>query len=177
MSSLFDDLSKPSERPQGFNSETTTDLQSADDKTLRLASPPLSEPELQALVRYQEAFLAHAEQPGAGPEALAEAHQRGLEAAGLKDVKAVEQGSVLLRTFCGRRWTVQRLKTRLAELEAQADPKSAERAAKAREELERLEDLEPLMRRWGTETVALLCLHEERLLALHGRLTRVLGQR
>jgi hypothetical protein len=166
MSSLFDDLSK-----------TTTDLQSADDKTLRLASPPLSEPELQALVRYQEDFLAHAEQPGAGPHALAEAHQLGLQAAGLKDVKAVEQGSVLLRTFCGRRWTVQRLKTRLVELEAGGDSQSAERAAKVREELERLEDLDPLMRRWGAETVALLYHHEERLLALHVRLSRVLGQR
>jgi hypothetical protein len=153
----------------------TTDLEAADARTLRLAAHPLTEDDLAALVRYQEAFLAHAEQPAVGHAALAAAHPIGLEASGLADTRMVEIGLALLRAFCGRRWTLQRLESRLAELERLADPASAEKAAKAREELARLRDLEPLARRYGQQNLDLLLRHEARLLALHTRMQKVLN--
>lgn len=156
--SMFDDLE--AERPAQF--------ESADARTLRLAAHPLTPEELEALVRYQEAFLAHAEQPSLGHEALSTAHQRGLEASGMKDLRVVEQGLSLLRAYCGQRWTARRIASRLVELEG-------EKASKARDELRRLEDLEPLARRYGQEATELLRQHEDRLLALHTRMQKVLS--
>jgi hypothetical protein len=150
-------------------------MEAADVRTLRLSSAPLSADTLAALIRYQEAFLAHAEQPSVGHESLAVAHQRGLEASGT-DVKTVEKGNALLRSYCGHRWTARRLRTRLAELERQPDAPSAEKARRAREEMDRVEDLEPLARRYGQETIDLLNQHEERLVELHARLQKVLNR-
>ncbi|OJH41827.1 hypothetical protein [Cystobacter ferrugineus] len=161
--SMFDDLDAT---PSGA-------MEAIDSRTLRLSAHPLTEEELQGLIRYQEAFLARVEGPSGGPEAVADAHQAGLEASGL-DVKRVELGTVLLRAYCGQRWTARRLRTRLVELEAQADAASAEKAAKARTELRRIEDLEPLARRHGQESLELLAPHEEHLVALHARMQRAL---
>jgi hypothetical protein len=165
-SSLFDDLeSQPA----------SVGMEAADAKTLRLSAPEFSETTLEALIRYQEAFLAHAEQPSVSPDSLGTAHQLGLQASGL-DVKTVEKGNALLRAYSGKRWTARRLKTRLAELEQQADATSAEKARRAREEMYRIEDLEPLARRYRQETIDLLNQHEERLVELHVRMQKVLNR-
>ncbi|MGZ3459421.1 MAG: hypothetical protein ACXU86_13070 [Archangium sp.] len=161
--SMFDDL-------EGSQSGA---MEAADSRTLRLSAHPLTEAELQALLRYQEAFLAHLERPTLEKDALAAAHQLGVQASGL-DVKVVEPGNSLLRAYGGQRWTARRLRTRLAELETQAEPASAEKARRAREELDRVEDLEPLARRYGQETIDLLNQHEERLLDLHTRMQKAL---
>ncbi len=161
--SMFDDLDAT---PSGA-------MEAIDSRTLRLSAHPLTEEELQGLIRYQEAFLTRVEGPSGGPEAVADAHQAGLEASGL-DVKRVELGTVLLRAYCGQRWTARRLRTRMAELEQQADATSAEKASRARDELHRVDNLEPLARRYGQEAIDLLNQHEERLVGLHTRMQKAL---
>lgn len=150
----------------------TTDLSFADDKTLRLAMAPLSEEELANLRRFEEAYLAHAEHDH-GPEALARAHQEAMKVVGDMKPKRVEQGLALLRLFCGKRYTVHRLRAKVPVLEAAGDEKEEVRL-KVLEELERLErETDTLARRFGPETVALLRRHEAELLALHNRLTQM----
>jgi len=161
--SMFDDLDvSPSAR-----------MDSADSRTLRLAAHPLTEAELGGLLRYQEAFLAHLEGAPEGAGALVDAHQKGLEASGL-NVKVVELGTSFLRAYCGQRWTARTLRERLAELEKRADAASQERVDKARSELRRIEDLEPLARRYGQGSIDLLNGHEDRLVALHTRMQKAL---
>jgi hypothetical protein len=153
----------------------TTDLSAADDKTLRLAMAPLSEEELGGLKRFMQTWLTHAE-PASGQEALAKAHQEGLQATGGMKPGRVEQGLALLRLFCGKRWTAQRLRTKLQQLESAGPEKDALRE-KIHEELDRLErETEELGRRFGPETVLLLRRHEPELLALHTRMTQVLSR-
>ncbi len=161
--SLFDDL----------DASLSGAMDSADARTLRLSAPSLTPEGLEALMRYQEAFLAHVEGPSGGVESLAAAHGQGLSASGL-DEKAVGLGTALLRAYSGQRWTARRVRERLGQLEQQPDEASADKARRAREELRRLEDLEPLARRYGQEAVELLDAHEERLVALHARLQRAL---
>ena len=161
--SVFDDLDAS---PSGV-------MDSADARTLRLSAPLITPERLEGLVRYQEAFLAHLEGAASGAEAFTAAHERGLAASGL-DVKQVELGSSLVRAWCGQRWTARRLRERLGELERAGDEASAEKARKGREELRRVEDLEPLARRYGQEAVDLLGEHEERLVALHARMQKAL---
>ena len=161
-SSLFDDLdSSPSAR-----------MDSADSRTLRLSAHPLTEAELDGLVRYQEAFLGYLEHAPQGTgAALVPAHEAGLQASGLP-VKVVELGTALLRAYCGQRWTARTLRERLDALEAQPDAR--ERVDKGRGELRRLEDLEPLARRYGQGSIDLLNGREDRLVALHTRMQKAL---
>jgi hypothetical protein len=144
-----------------------------DSRTLRLASPPLDDAQLEALLRYQRAFLAHAEpRRPAGPLSaalLSEAHAAGLAASGL-DVKQVERGSALLRAFAGRRWTLQRVRTRYAELQGEQTSRAAEQRARVEEELARLESLQELEQRYGSELVSRLLAREAELVDLHTRL-------
>ncbi|HZH18135.1 MAG TPA: hypothetical protein VE057_27530 [Archangium sp.] len=162
--SMFDDLDVSQASAMG----------AADSRTLRFAAHALTEADLQGLIRYQEAFLAHVEQGQPGdPNALTTAHELGLKASGLA-VKVVELGNSMLRAYGGQRWTARRLRTRLAELEQQADATAAEKAGRARDELHRIEDLEPLARRYGQEAIDLLNQHEERLVDLHTRLQKAL---
>ena len=160
--SLFDDLASS---PSGG-------MDAADARTLRLSAPSLTREGLEALVRYQEAFLAHAEATG-GSEALVAAHEHGLKASGL-DVKRLELGTSLLRAYAGQRWTARRVRERLAELEKGTDATAGEKAARARTELHRLEDLEPLARRYGQPALDVLGEDEERLVALHARMQKAL---
>jgi hypothetical protein len=167
-SSFFDDLEASQSQSAG--------MEAADSRTLRLAAHPLTEAELQSLVRYQEAFLAHVEQPSAGKDAIVTAHQLGMQASGLKETKVVELGTAMLRAYSGQRWTARRLRTRLAELEQKGDAAAAEKVGKIRDELRRVEDLEPLARRYGQGTIDLLNQHEERLVDLHARMQKVLSR-
>ncbi len=162
--SMFDDLDVSQASAMG----------AADSRTLRFAAHALTEADLQGLIRYQEAFLAHVEQaPRGESQALTTAHELGLKASGLA-VKVVELGNSMLRAYCGQRWTARRLRTRLAELEQQADATAAEKAGRARDELHRIEDLEPLARRYGQEVIDLLNQHEDRLVDLHTRMQKAL---
>ncbi|PTL85865.1 hypothetical protein DAT35_04005 [Vitiosangium sp. GDMCC 1.1324] len=160
---MFDDLDVA---PSGL-------MEAADSRTLRLSAHPLTAAELEGLVRYQEAFLAHMEQASVAHDAFATAHRLGLEASGL-GVKVVELGNALLRAFCGQRWTARKLRSRVAELEKLTDDASVEKVSKARDELRRIEDLEPLARRYGQEAIDLLNQHEDRLVALHTRMQKAL---
>ncbi len=164
MSSFFDDTNEP----------VTDGVLAADDRTLRLASHPLTEEDLSALIRYQETFLATAE-PTPGPEALSRAHSEALQASGLGDARKVEQGNALLRSFCGQRWAVGKLKDKLKQLDP-GGAKADELRGRIREELARLERTDAFVRRYGQETITLLLKHEEQLLGLHTRMTRVLSR-
>jgi len=164
MPSFFDDT----------NGTAEPGMEAADDRTLRLASHLLTEQELAALIRYQETFLAIAE-ASPGHEVLARAHSEALKASGLSDFKHMEQGLALLRSFCGQRWGVSKLRDKLKQLEAQG-PEADELRARIRGVLARLERTEAFVRRYGEESVALLQKHEETLLGLHTRMTRVLSR-
>lgn len=164
MSSFFDDTNEAAE----------PGIQAADDKTLRLASHPLTKQELDALIRYQEAFLAVAE-PTPGHEVLAKAHAEAMRASGLNDAKYVERGLALLRSFCGQRWAVSKLKDKLKQLEPQG-PEADELRGRIRDELARLERTDAFVRRYGEEPIALLQKQEETLISLHTRMTRVLSR-
>ncbi|MBM7116350.1 hypothetical protein [Archangium primigenium] len=161
--SMFDDL----------DASHSAQMDTADSRTLRLAAHPLTEAELQGLLRYQEAFLAHVEAAGGEAAALVEAHDKGLAASGLA-VKVVELGTAMLRAYAGQRWTARTLRERLASLADRTDEASRERAGKIQGELRRIEDLEPLARRYGQASVDLLGAHEDRLVALHTRMQRTL---
>ncbi|MDY7231118.1 hypothetical protein [Hyalangium rubrum] len=164
MSSFFDDT----------HELVTTDMQAADDRTLRLAAVPLTEQELEGLIRYQETFLSIAEHtPGA--EALARAHTEALKASGLPDARRVEQGNAILRTFSGQRWGIHKLKDKLKQLESQG-PEADELRERIREELTRLERTDGFSRRYGEELLKLLQKHEEQLVKLHTRMTGVLSR-
>ncbi|MFB1482710.1 hypothetical protein [Corallococcus sp. RDP092CA] len=155
------------------NVETGLDLDAADDRTLRMASRPVDSALLDQLVRYQETFLAHVE-ADAAPEAMARASKAALEASGL-DVKAAEWGSAILRAFGGRRWTVQRLRSKLTELASRSGPEVDAVRKRVQDELVNQEqETDALGRRYGAETVALLREREAQLLGLHTRLTKVL---
>jgi hypothetical protein len=164
MPSFFDDT----------NDVAAPGMEAADDRTLRLASHPLTEQELAALIRYQESFLAVAE-PTPGPELLAKAHEEALKASGLSDSKHVEKGLALLRSFCGQRWAVRKLKDKLKQLESRG-PEADELRGRIRDELVRLERTDPFVRRYGEEPIALLQKHQETLVSLHTRMTRVLSR-
>lgn len=164
MSSFFDDT----------NEVAVPGMQAADDRTLRLAAHPLTEQELDALIRYQESFLAVAE-PTPGHEVLAKAHTEALKVSGLQDAKHVEQSLALLRSFCGQRWAVSKLKDKLKQLEPQG-AEVDELRGRIWGELARLERTEAFVRRYGEEPIALLQKHEEQLVMLHTRMTRVLSR-
>jgi hypothetical protein len=163
MPSFFDEPDAPAD----------VGMDAADDRTLRLASQPITEQGLAALIRYQEAFLAVAE-PTPSPDKLAQAHEEGIKASGLQP-KHVELGQALLRSFCGQRWGVSKLKDKLKQLEARG-PEADELRDRIRGELARLERTEAFVRRYGEEPIALLLKHEETLLGLHTRMTRVLSR-
>ncbi|NVJ22047.1 hypothetical protein HUW62_12540 [Myxococcus sp. AM011] len=168
--SLFDD--------HGYqdvpNRETGINLSAADDRTLRMAMPPVDGALLDALVRYQEAFLSHAGSDR-GAENLARAHALAQTASGL-EARALEQGIAMLRAFGGRRWTARRLDDKLRQLEAASDT-SEELRTRVRDELGKQErETVALGRRYGEASLALLREREASLLDLHTRMTGLLSQ-
>jgi len=167
--SLFDDHGFQDVR----NHESGTDFGAADDRTLRMAAPALDGAMLDALVRYQEAFLAHA---GTEREPLAVAHQKAQAASGL-DLKTVEQGTSMLRAFGGRRWTARKLQDKLEQLKTATGADAEELRQRIRGELLNQErETEALGRRYGEAALALLREREALLVDLHTRMTRLLSQ-
>ncbi|RKH18492.1 hypothetical protein D7Y13_40250 [Corallococcus praedator] len=167
--SLFDDyVDVP-------NVETGPDFDAADDRTLRMASQPVDKALLDSLIRYQETFLSHVESDAA-PEAMARAQTAALTDSGLT-LKTVEWGLSVLRAFGGRRWTAQRLQSKLTELEATSGAEVDALRQRIQTELKKQErHTEALGRRYGPDTVVLLREHEPVLVALHTRLTKVLSR-
>ncbi|MFY2557372.1 hypothetical protein ACN469_07095 [Corallococcus terminator] len=168
--SLFDD--------HGYqdvpNRETGTNLSAADDRTLRMAMPPVDGALLDALVRYQETFLAHVGSDR-GAESLARAHALAQTASGLA-AKTLEQGIAMLRAFGGRRWTARKLDDKLRQLES-ASGSTEELRTRVRDELAKQErETVALGRRYGEATLALLRERETPLLDLHTRMTGLLSQ-
>lgn len=159
------------------NRETGTNLSAADDRTLRMAMPPVDGALLDALVRYQEAFLADAGSDR-GSDALARAHALAQAASGL-DARTLEQGIAMLRAFGGRRWTARKLDDKLRQLETDggSDASAEELRARVRDELGKQErETVALGRRYGEATLTLLREREALLLDLHTRMTGLLSQ-
>lgn len=170
-SSLFDDAGFQDIR----NFERSTNLDAADDRTLRMAALPLDGPMLDGLVRYQETWLSHAE-AGQGSEALAKAHTEALAACGLSQ-KTVELGIAMLRAFSGRRWALRQFQDKLRQLEGRSGPEVDELRTRLNEELLKQERATgDLARRYGAENLALLRTREDVLVDLHTRVTRLLSR-
>ncbi|MFP2925499.1 hypothetical protein ACLESO_09825 [Pyxidicoccus sp. 3LG] len=169
--SLFDDAGYRDVR----NLERGSNLDAADDRTLRMAAPPLDGALLDALVCYQRAWLSHAEAEQ-GHEAIGRAHTEALAASGLNS-KTAELGSAMLRAFSGRRWAAQRLQDKLRQIEGATGPQVDELRTRIRDELTKQERAtEALARRYGTDALALLRAREAELLDLHTRMTRLLSR-
>lgn len=169
--SLFDDAGYQDIR----NIERSSNMDAADDRTLRMAYVPLDGPLLDALVRYQQAYLSHAE-AGKGTDALASAHTEAVKVSGLDSQKA-EQGTAMLRAFSGRRYAARRLQDKLREVEGAPGPEGEELRKRLREELTKQERAtEALGRRYGADALALLRTREAELLDLHTRMTRLLSR-
>src|SRR5690242_12399841 len=94
-------------------------MRSEDDRTLRLAAPVVTPERVDQLLRFQRAWLAVARSvAGTSPDALlSAAHQAGLEASGLPG-RELGGLDALARSYCGQRWTEQRLAEGQAEIEA-----------------------------------------------------------
>ncbi|WP_163996519.1 hypothetical protein [Pyxidicoccus caerfyrddinensis] len=169
--SLFDDAGFQDVR----NFERSTNLDAADDRTLRMAYRPVDGALLDSLVRYQQAWLSHAE-AGKGTDVLARAHAEALSASGLNSQTA-EQGAAMLRSFCGRRWAALKLQDKLRQVEGANTPDVEDLRTRLREELTKQERAtEALGRRFGPDTVALLRARETELVDLHTRMTRLLSR-
>jgi hypothetical protein len=137
-----------------------------DDKTLRLATPEVTPQNLTHYVKYQQALLAglKADVPAEWEAKSAQAHQHALELSGI-DASVISRLRPVVADFCGRRWAVQELTRRRGELANDHD-----RIAKLDLELARLEDLSPLISRYGRTVVEVLCSLEGPLVQLHGAL-------
>ena len=140
------------------------DVAGGDARTLSFAAYRIDPPLLDQLLRYQRALLGELEQ-GWGPDAMAAAHRKALAASGLSQ-DVVERALAVLRRFAGNREVARRLRARAASI----DP---ERAGDLRDRIAALD--RELRERDDPETIALLLGHENTLLELHRRLSRLLG--
>ncbi len=163
-----------------FRENVGLDTEAADARTLRLASPLVSQGRLDAYVRYLECFhsLLHASpiRGSADPAHVADSHRRAQAESGV-DLESFGPLSALVADFAAKRGTVQALRRRLDELaEREGDMALVERTETIRKEIIRLDSLAPLERRYGTESIALLMEHEERLIRLQSEVSRALAR-
>ena len=140
------------------------DVAGGDARTLSFAAYRIDPPLLDQLLRYQRALLGELEQ-GWDPDAMAAAHRKALAASGLSQ-DVVERALAVLRRFSGNREVAGRLRARAGGV----DP---ERSGDARDRIAALD--RELRERDDPETIALLLQHENTLLELHRRLSRLLG--
>jgi len=140
------------------------DVVGGDARTLSFAAYRLDPRLLDQLLRYQRALLTELQQDWS-PDAMAAAHRKALAASGLSQ-DVVERALAVLRRFAGNREVAGRLRARAASV----DP---ERAGDLRDRLGALD--RELRERDDPETIALLLQHEEELLDLHRRTSRLLG--
>lgn len=162
------------EQPLGPG-EIPEDIQAADDKTLRLASPELTRERLDGFVQYLSAFCSRLEAIplGSASAHLAECHEQSLAESGL-DRKWHHRISALVADFGAKRGTVLKLREKLAQLGEGGDP---ERVEKITSELARLDTLTALERRYGIDAISLLMEREAELVALQMRATRLVASR
>ena len=140
------------------------DVAGGDSRTLSFAAYRIDAALLEKLLRYERALLENLPESWS-PAAMASAHRLALASSGLpQDV--VERALAVLRRFAGNREVAARLRARSSSL----DP---ERAGDARDRLAALD--RELRERDDPDTIALLLQHEETLLDLHRRLSRLLG--
>ena len=140
------------------------DLAGGDARTLSFAAYRIDAALLERLLRYQRALL-EALSHGWGADAMAAAHREALAAADLSQ-EVVERALAVMRRFAGNREVAGRLRIRA----------SAVRPDRAGDFQERLAALDRELReRDDPDTIALLLQHEDTLLDLHRRLSRLLG--
>jgi len=135
-----------------------------DARTLSYAAYRIDAQLLDHLLGYQRALLTELQQDWS-PDAMAAAHRKALAASGLSQ-DVVERALAVLRRFAGNREVAGRFRARAASV----DP---ERAGDLRDRLGALD--RELRERDDPETIALLLQHEEELLDLHRRTSRLLG--
>ena len=140
------------------------DMAGGDARTLSFAAYRIDAQLLDHLLRYQRALLTELQQDWS-PDAMAAAHRKALAASGLSQ-DVVERALAVLRRFAGNRQVAGRLRARAASV----DP---ERGGDLRDRLGALD--RELRERDDPETIALLLQHEEELLDLHRRTSRLLG--
>jgi len=140
------------------------DVAAGDARTLSFAAYRIDAELLERLMRYQRALLAELPQ-GWSPEGMAVAHRKALAASGLSQ-EVVERALAVVRRFAGNREVAGRLRARAVSVEPG-------RAADLRDRVDALD--RELRERDDPETIALLLQHEEELLDLHRRTSRLLG--
>lgn len=140
------------------------DVAGGDSRTLSFAAYRIDAALLEKLLRYERALLENLPESWS-PAAMASAHKLALASSGLSQ-DVVERALAVLRRFAGNREVAARLRARSSSL----DP---ERAGDARDRLAALD--RELRERDDPDTIALLLQHEETLLGLHRRLSRLLG--
>ena len=135
-----------------------------DDRTLSYAAYRIDAALLEQLLRYQRTLL---EELGHGwsPAAMASAHRLALASSGLSQ-DVVERALAVLRRFAGNREVAGRLRVRAGSIDADRAEDLNERLAALDRELRARDD---------PDTIALLLQHEQTLLDLHRRLSRLLG--
>jgi hypothetical protein len=140
------------------------DVAGGDARTLSFAAYRIDAALLEKLLRYQQTLL---EELGHGwsPAAMASAHRLALASSGLSQ-DVVERALAVLRRFAGNREVAGRLRERSGSV----DPERAEELQDRLGALDR-----GLRERDDADTIALLLQHEDTLLDLHRRLSRLLG--
>ena len=140
------------------------DIGGGDARTLSFAAYRIDAALLEKLLRYQRTLV---EELGHGwsPAAMASAHRLALASSGLSQ-DVVERALAVLRRFAGNREVAGRLRERSGSVDS-------ERAAELQDRLAALD--RELRERDDADTIALLLQHEDTLLDLHRRLSRLLG--
>ncbi|HVP58947.1 MAG TPA: hypothetical protein VMT11_00140 [Myxococcaceae bacterium] len=139
-------------------------LGGGDARTLSFAAYRIDGALLERLLRYQRTLLGQLGH-GWSPAAMASAHRQALTAAALSQ-DVVERALAVLRRFAGNREVSGRLRARMSDV-------GPDRAEDLRNRLSALE--RELRERDDEDTIALLLQHEDALLELHRRLSRLLG--
>jgi hypothetical protein len=140
------------------------DVAGGDARTLSFAAYRIDPPLLDQLLRYERALLGELEQ-GWSPDAMAAAHRKARAASGLSQ-DVVERALAVLRRFAGNREVAARLRSRAASVEPERSGDLRDRIAALDREIRERDD---------PETIALLLQHENTLLDLHRRLSKLLG--
>ena len=140
------------------------DVTGGDARTLSFAAYRIDAALLEKLLCYQRVLLDDLPESWS-PAAMASAHRLALAASGLSQ-DVVERALAVLRRFAGNRGVAGRLRAHAASIDV-------ERADDLRDRLAALD--RELRERDDSATIDLLLHHEDTLLDLHRRLSRVLG--
>ena len=140
------------------------DVTGGDARTLSFAAYRIDAALLEQLLRYERTLLENLPESWS-PTAMASAHRLALASSGLSQ-DVVERALAVLRRFAGNREVAARLRERSRSL----DP---EHAGDARDRLAALD--RELRERDDPDTIALLLQHEDGILDLHRKLSRLLG--